>query len=101
KCLYVLADQTGRYSPETWGSKANAAYEDYSADSIIPEKTYGQDMVRFVLENAGHRGARIKPVDSRRGKAIRAEPIVALYEKMRVFHVGRQGDLSDLEDELT
>lgn len=101
KNLYVLHDSTGRYSPEGWGSKANAAYDDFRADLLVPEKTYGQDMVTYVLRNSGYTGARIKGVDSRRGKAIRAEPIVALYEKGRVFHVGRQGDLSDLEDELT
>lgn len=99
--LYVLDDSTGRYSPETWGRKANGAYETFSADAIVPEKNYGQDMVRYVLENSGYRGARIIPVESRRGKAIRAEPIVALYEKGRVHHVGRQGDLAELEDELT
>lgn len=101
KNLYVLADDTGRYSPEQWGRKANDAYDEWRADAIVPEKNYGQDMVRFVLENAGYAGARLIPVESRRGKAIRAEPIVALYEKGRVFHVGKQGDLAELEDELT
>jgi phage terminase large subunit-like protein len=101
KNLYVLNDSTGKYSPHEWGSKANSLYEEFSADAIVPEKTYGQDMVRYVLENAGYGGARIIPVESRRGKAIRAEPIVALYEKGRVFHVGKRGDLSDLEDEQT
>ena len=101
KCLYVLADDTGKFSPETWGRKANAAYETFSADAIVPEKNFGADMVRFVLQNAGYNGARLIPVNSRRGKQIRAEPIVALYEKERVFHVGRQGDLAELEDELT
>lgn len=101
KCLYVLDDDTGRYSPHGWGSRSNAAYETYSADAIVPEKNYGADMVRFTLENAGYSGARILPVNSRRGKQIRAEPIVALYEKGRVFHVGKQGDLTELEDELT
>lgn len=101
KCLYVLHDSTGKYSPAVWGRRANSAYEDFSADCIVPEKNYGADMVTFVLENAGYKGARIKPVQSRRGKAIRAEPIVALYEKQRVIHVGKQGDLAELEDELT
>jgi phage terminase large subunit-like protein len=101
KCLYVFDDHTGKYSPEQWARTANDALERRQGDAIVPEKTYGQDMVRFTLENAGYKGARIIPVDSRRGKAIRAEPIVALYEKKRVFHVGKQGDLSDLEDELT
>jgi phage terminase large subunit-like protein len=72
-----------------------------SADAIVPEKNYGADMVTFVLENSGHKGARIIPVNSRRGKQIRAEPVVALYEKKRVFHVGERGNLSKLEDEQT
>jgi len=101
KNLYVLADSTDKYSPERWGSMANSQYEEFSADAIVPEKNYGQDMVRYVLENAGYSGAHIIPVESRRGKAIRAEPVVALYEKKRVFHVGKRGDLSALEDELT
>jgi phage terminase large subunit-like protein len=101
KNLYVLHDGSGRYTPNGWGSRVNAAHDHFAADMIVPEKNYGQDMVRFVLENAGFTGARIKGVESRRGKAIRAEPIVALYEKKRVFHVGRRGDLATLEDELT
>lgn len=101
KNLYVFSDHTGKYSPEQWARKSNQQYDLMSADAIVPEKTYGQDMVRFTLENAGYKGARIIPVDSRRGKQIRAEPIVALYEKRRVFHVGKQGDLAMLEEELT
>lgn len=101
KNLYVLSDGTDRYSPHEWGSKSNTLYEDFSADAIVPEKNYGQDMVRYVLENSGFTGARIIPVESRRGKEIRAEPVVALYEKKRVFHVGKRGDLAQLEDELT
>ena len=99
--FYVLDDSSGRYSPAGWGQKANGCYEQFAADAIVPEKNYGGDMVRFTLENSGYTGARIQLVDSRRGKAIRAEPVVALYEKKRVHHVGRQGDLSELEDELT
>ena len=101
KNLYVLADHTGRYSPEQWGRTANNAYDEWSADAIVAEKTYGQDMVRYVLENSGYGGARIIGVNSRRGKELRAEPIVALYEKQRVYHVGQRGDLADLEDEQT
>ena len=101
KNLYVLDDSSGRYSPEGWGSRTNSVYEEFAADVIVPEKNYGQDMVRYVLENAGYGGAAIRGVTSRRGKAIRAEPIVALYEKGRVFHVGARGDLALLEEELT
>lgn len=99
--LYVLADYTGRYSPAVWAKKANDAYEEFSADAIVVEKTYGQDMVAYTLENSGYRGARLIKVDSRRGKELRAEPIVALYEKARVYHVGARGALAELEDEMT
>jgi phage terminase large subunit-like protein len=101
KDLYVLADYTGKYSPGQWGRRANDAYEEFSADAIVPEKNYGGDMVRHTLENSGYTGARIITVTSRRGKEIRAEPIVALYEKRRVFHVGRRGDLAEVENEQT
>jgi len=101
KDLYVLDDSSGRYSPAAWAGRANSVYEDLSADAIVPEKNYGGEMVKHTLESSGYSGARIILVNSRRGKAIRAEPIVALYEKHRVFHVGKQGDLALLEDEQT
>lgn len=101
KNLYVLADATGKYSPEAWAAKANALYDEYSADAIVAEKNYGGDMVRTVLENSGYKGARIILVTSRRGKDLRAEPVVALYEKHRVFHVGIRGSLETLDDEMT
>jgi phage terminase large subunit-like protein len=105
KCIYVLADYTGRYSPGQWGDKVIDAYVEFSADDIVAEKNYGGEMVAHVIEtSAEKRGVPIgrpKLVDSRRGKALRAEPIVALYEKKRVKHVGKRGDLAMLEDEQT
>lgn len=102
--LYVLADYSGKYSPAKWADKAVAAYEFFDADAIVAEKNYGGDMVRHTLENsraAKDLAPRIILVESRRGKALRAEPIVALYEKKKVFHVGERGALSELEDEQT
>ncbi|HZX40812.1 MAG TPA: terminase family protein, partial [Myxococcaceae bacterium] len=99
--LYVFADATGKYSPAGWAGRANSEYEQFRADAIVPEKTYGGNMVKHTLETSGYTGARIIEVDSRRGKELRAEPIVALYEKGRVFHVGRPGDLAELEEEQT
>jgi phage terminase large subunit-like protein len=98
--LFVLEDATDRYSPSKWAGKAHSLYEKWSADAIVAEKNYGGDMVRHTLETSGYTGARIITVDSRRGKAIRAEPIVARYEKKLVTHVGEPGDLAELEDEL-
>ena len=102
--IYVLADLTGKYSPGQWADKATEAFVDYRADAIVAEKNYGGDMVKHTLENsrvAKTVAPRVILVESRRGKALRAEPIVALYEKKRIYHVGKRGDLSDLEDEQT
>lgn len=108
--LYVLADYTDKYSPAGWAAKAVWAFEHFSADAIVAEKNYGGDMVRHTLETTKAAGSIQPPVidvTSRRGKAIRAEPMVGLYEKGKVFHVvgtmrGRTAlDLVDLEDEMT
>lgn len=104
KNIYVLADLSGKYSPARWADTAVSAFEDFSADAIVAEKNYGGDMVKHTLENSNQAkrvDARVILVESRRGKAIRAEPIVALYEKTKVFHVGQRGDLAELEQEQT
>jgi phage terminase large subunit-like protein len=72
------------------------ALDEYSGDALVAEKNYGGDMVRSTLEHSDDT-ANIKLVNSRRGKVIRADPIVALYEKGRVHHVGF---LPELEDQL-
>ena len=107
KRVYVLADHTGKYSPSGWAKTALDAAEEFSADAIVAEKNYGGDMVRNTLsKEADDReglAARILLVDSRRGKQLRAEPVVAMYEKKRVIHVsGRdRNDLLALEEEQT
>lgn len=100
KNLYVFADATGKYSPAGWASRAHAEHDMFKADAIVAEKNYGGDMVKHTLESSGH-PARVILAESRRGKELRAEPIVALYEKGRVFHVGKPGDLAQLEEEQT
>lgn len=111
--FYVLADYTDKYSPAGWGNKAHKVYDDWQADALVPERTYGEDMVIYVLENEADKGEimpRIKAARSRRGKELRAEPVVALYEKGRIFHVGEQvpdfetgeavRSLNDLDEEM-
>lgn len=92
--LYVLADLSGRYSPEQWGAIAVRAWRQYGADRIVAERNFGGDMVRAVVHNAD-RNASYKEVTASRGKVVRAEPIAALYEQARVSHVGRFDRLED------
>jgi len=100
---FVLADLTGKFTPDVWGKRVWQAVSDYSVDAIVAEKNYGGNMVKHVLETTKPKDldARIQLVNSRHGKKIRAEPVVARYEQHRVVHVGERGDLHDLEDEQT
>ncbi len=93
---YVLEDGTCQMSPEGWGRRAVDLYHRHKADRIVAERNFGGDMVRFTVATADRRVA-FKEVTASRGKAVRAEPISALYEQGRVSHVG---DFPDLEDQM-
>jgi len=93
---HVLRDVSGRYSPGVWAGKAIALYHELGADRIVAEGNQGGEMVRHTLQTAW-RSAPIKIVHASRGKAARAEPVVALYEQGKIRH---HGDLRELEDQL-
>lgn len=91
---YVLADFSGRYSPQGWADRAAKAYETYKADRIIAEDNNGGEMVELTLRLA-HPKVPIKRIHASRGKAARAEPIAALYEQQLVHHIGTPFALED------
>lgn len=99
--LFVLEDLSGHYSPYEWASKANAAYSRWSADAIVAEKNFGGDMVAHTIKTSGYTDARVLVRQTRRSKALRAEPIVGRYEKDEghVHHVGT--GLAELESQMT
>lgn len=91
---YVLADETGRYSPEGWAKKALEMFDFYGADRIVAEKNFGGAMVENTIRTA-RKNAPIRVVTASRGKIQRAEPVSALYEKNVVSHVGIFNELED------
>lgn len=93
---YLIADLSGRYSPDEMRERATAAYEEYGADSIIAEVNNGGDLVERVLRGKNWRGA-YHSVHASRGKRTRAEPVSALYEQGRVSHLR---PFVELEDQL-
>ena len=97
---WILEDATGRYSPKGWATRAVALREKYHATCIVAEKNYGGDMVRHTLKSV-EETVPVILVDSRKGKELRAQPVVGLYEQGRIIHAGKRGDLMDLEDEMT
>lgn len=102
---YVIADRSMRGTPDEWGNAAVEAYDEFEADRIVYETNQGGDMVRFTLitcasalKSAGKRKADFVPlrgVHASRGKAVRAEPVSALYEQNRVSHIGAFAELED------
>ena len=99
---YVLRAEGLRGSPETWGSRVLSLYDDLDCSLIVAETNQGGEMVAAVLRSVcsrtGREVPRIKTVHAKKGKVLRAEPVVALYEQGRVHHVG---DLAVLEDQMT
>ncbi len=77
---YILEDATCNMSPEGWGRRAVTLYHHHKADRIVGERNFGGDMVRFTVATAD-KNAAFKEVQASRGKAVRAEPISALYEQ--------------------
>ncbi len=99
--VYVLADESLRGSPHTWGSITVSQYVRYKLDHVVGEKNFGGTMVEHVVQTAAKAmgvAVRYKDALASRGKTIRAEPVVALYEQNRVHHVGT---FSALEAEMT
>lgn len=94
--VYVLDDRSGTYSPEQWAARVVAAYREHRADRVVAEVNQGGDMVASVLR-AVDASLPLSTVHARRGKALRAEPVAALYEQGRVSHCGA---LARLEDQM-
>jgi phage terminase large subunit-like protein len=92
-----LEDLTVKAGPATWGKVATDAYDRHKADLVVGEINYGGAMVQFTIQTARPRTP-YKSVTASRGKAVRAEPIAALYETGKVRHVGYFGEL---EEELS
>lgn len=85
---YILADRTVKgLSALGWARAVAAAYHDFNADRVVVEVNNGGSLVETVLRQVDTAIA-VTPVYASRGKALRAEPVAALYERGMVHHVG-------------
>ena len=92
--FYVLEDATCNLSPDGWARRVAEMFDKWSADRVVAEANFGGAMVEAVLRTAA-KNLPIKMVTASRGKAVRAEPIAALYEQSKVSHVGSFDELED------
>jgi len=94
---YVLEDASvqGR-RPAEWAACAVEAVRRWNADRVVAEVNQGGAMVEEVLRQVDPY-LPVTRVHASDGKAIRAEPVAALYEQGRVFH---SAGLAELEAQL-
>lgn len=96
----ILEDVTFLGGPAEWGGMAVKRAMAWEADTIVAEQNFGGAMVKAVIQSAATAervSIKIVLVTASRGKTIRAEPISALYDQQKVWHVP---GLDKLEDEL-
>lgn len=97
---YVLADYSIRGGPRAWAERVAEAYHSFRADAVLAEGNFQGEQVKLAMRQVEHPQGKppFRLVNASRGKALRAEPVVMLYEQGRVRHVGR---LALLEHQMT
>lgn len=93
---YILEDRSLIASPDTWARQAVFAYEKWKADRIVAERNFGGDLVETIIKAVGGEVS-YADVTASRSKAVRAEPVAALFEQGKAHIVA---NLPELEDEL-
>ncbi|MBK9178737.1 MAG: DNA-packaging protein [Acidimicrobiales bacterium] len=91
---WVLGDDSLHGSPERWAAQAVGAYHRFAADRVVAEVNQGGDMVVSVIK-AVNPMVPVQVVRATGGKAVRAEPVAALYEQGWVHHAGAFPALED------
>ena len=94
---YIIEDATMRGTPEMWARKAIEMYRKHKCDRIIGEANNGGDMIESLLRQVDA-SIPYRKVHASRGKRVRAEPVSALSEQLRLHLVG--SNFSLLEDQL-
>ena len=91
---YVLEDGSAKRKPEEWARQAIAMMKNFGGDRIVAEVNQGGDMVEYTIR-AINPNTPYRAVRASRNKLTRAEPIAALYERGKVYHVGQFPELED------
>ena len=87
-------------SPQQWAQAAIAAMERHKADRLVAEVNQGGDLVEGVIRQIDPL-VPFRAVRASRAKAVRAEPVAALYEQGRVAHLRHLGALEHQMCQMT
>jgi predicted phage terminase large subunit-like protein len=101
---YVLGDYTFKDSPETWANRVADLYHEFECSRIVYESNQGKDLIPSLFKTVDP-NLPLKGVHASNAKIARAEPVSALYEQGKVFHVRNPEDadasLTELETQMT
>jgi phage terminase large subunit-like protein len=99
--IYVIEDASVQgVSPNEWAAAAIAAMDRHGADRMVAEVNQGGAMVETIVRSIDP-SVSYRAVHATRGKAMRAEPVAALYEQGRVRHALGLGELEDEMCQMT
>lgn len=84
--FYILDDASGKFDTPEWCKNITELYKKYKADEIVIETNAGGDIPEQMI-HIFDPTANIKKVHAKKGKSMRAEPILSLYQQKRIFHI--------------
>ena len=83
----MLADYSMRGHAGRVHAQGVWAYRHHQADRVVGESNNGGDYIGTLLHTVDP-DVPYRKVTATRGKRVRAEPVSALYEQLRIHHVG-------------
>lgn len=84
---YLLHSEGVKLAPNELLDRVVELYDTWDADYVVAETNNGGDFIENLLKTL-HRQVNYQGVNATRGKRLRAEPVSALYDQHRVYHVG-------------
>jgi len=90
----ILEDVTLKASPDVWAKVALGLYYKHGADCIVAEVNQGGDMIKTIIGQIDPM-VKVEEVRATKGKHVRAEPVVALYEQGLIEHAQGLGELEE------
>lgn len=104
--IYIIADESRRLSGHEAALHVWNVFGQYQCDLLVYESNLGkkwlEDVLTSAYEELRDKGAfpaftspPMKPVDSKHGKMLRAEPVALRYEQGTIHHIGKHEKLED------
>lgn len=85
---YIIGDYSGKFRPQDWASLVVNLYYKFNASCVVIEVNQGGDLATELIAQCDATVI-VEPVRAVKSKVVRAQPVAALYDQKRVFHIQR------------